>query len=83
MKKEDLIRNLKVELSKLEETKKTYDTFETRYDLMIKDVLNYVENSTPNEKIESKIEELKNEKYILSSRDAEIILLQGLLEGNK
>ncbi len=58
MKKEDLIRNLKAELSKLQETKKTYDTFETRYDLMIKDVLNYIENSIPKKKIEDKIFEL-------------------------
>lgn len=44
-------------------------------------ILNYIENSISKEVIEKKIEELKEEKYILSSRDAEIELLQELLEG--
>lgn len=44
-------------------------------------ILNYIENSISKEVIKNKIEELKKEKYILSSRDAEIELLQELLEG--
>ena len=61
MKKEDLIRNLKAELTKLEETKKTYDTFETRYDLMIEDVLDYIENSISKKKIEDKKNKIHKE----------------------
>ena len=38
------------------------------------------ENSIPKKKIKDKIKELKEEKYILSSRDAEITLLKKLLE---
>ena len=58
MKKDDLIRNLKAELLKLERQNTTYGTGETRYDLMIKDVLNYIENSIPKKKLENKIKEL-------------------------
>lgn len=61
MKKEDLIRNLKLELSKIEKENKTYFTGETRYDLMIKDVLNYIENSIPKKAIENKIKKYKKE----------------------
>lgn len=61
MNRERLIRNLKYELNKIEnQENKIYSTGETRYDLMIKDILNYIEtNSISKEVIEKKIEELK------------------------
>lgn len=88
MKKEDLIRNLKAELLKLEESKKTYDTFETRYDIMIKDVLDYVEDSTPNEIIRAEIKEIEESKkskgYISIYSSGALEKLQSLIgEKNK
>ena len=86
MKKKDLIRNLKAELSKLEETKKTYDTFETRYDLMIEDVLDYIENSMPKEIIIQKINERKFElqqEYKDFEDDIRLNTLQELYDSNE
>lgn len=60
MNKSNLRRSLEAELLKIErQDKKIYGVGETRYDLMIKDVLNYIDNSIPKEVIE----ELKREVY--------------------
>ena len=65
MSKNDLIKNLKAELYKIEKQNKVYGVGETRYDLMIKDVLNYINNSIPKQYIQEKIEESDKriEKY--------------------
>lgn len=70
MNKADLKRNLEAELLKIQKQNKIYGVGETRYDLMIKDVLNYIENSISKEVIEEKIEKATNEyKYILDNID--------------
>lgn len=63
MSKNDLIKNLKVELYKIEKQNKVYGVGETRYDLMIKDVLNYINNSIPKHIIQDILKQIrKNEQ---------------------
>lgn len=62
-----------------------YDEEKELYEKRIKifkTLLNYIENSIPTSVVKEKIKELKEEKYILSSREAEIKLLQELLQEN-
>lgn len=83
MKKSNLKRSLEAELLKIEKQDKIYGVGETRYDLMIKDVLNYIENSIPKKKVEEKIEETKlnkNHKYTAGAVVAIMNELQELLE---
>ncbi len=61
MNKERLIRNLEAELLKIERQDKIYGVGETRYDLMIKDVLNYIENSIPKEVVKENLESTQSE----------------------
>ncbi len=89
MNRERLIRNLEAELLKIERQDRIYGVGETRYDLMIKDVLNYIENSIPKQLVKDRTEELKKEyeealkenstkAFILK---CQIEILKELLEG--
>lgn len=81
MSKTDLKRSLEAELLKIErQDKKIYSTGETRYDLMIRDVLNYIDNSIPKEVVGDTIKEWKDKNYIYGS-DYLIKTLKELLEG--
>lgn len=68
MNKERLIRNLEAELQKIERQDRVYGVGETRYDLMIKDVLNYIENSIPKLTIEEKLKEIELPNIIVGGR---------------
>lgn len=94
MNKADLKRSLEAELLKIErQENKIYGVGETRYDLMIKDVLNYIDNSISKKVIKEKIEE-NRKKYLTKGEDIQnmsgatfnyyqgkVDILQELLEG--
>lgn len=69
MKKEDLIRNLENELEKFKN--KHYDTGETRVDLMIYDVLNYIKNESISRE---EIDEFFSNEEALVEHDIEHIM---------
>lgn len=47
---------------------------------ILEEAVKLIENSIPTSVVKEKIKELKEEKYILSSREAEIKILQELLQ---
>lgn len=89
MHKADLKRSLEAELLKIErQDKKIYGVGETRYDLMIRDVLTYIDNSISKEVIVDKIAEEwikcpKNSinEFAINKRNNRIEFAEELLEG--
>lgn len=69
MNKSDLIRNLENELEKVKD--KYYDTGETRIDLMICDVLDYIKNKSLSRQ---EIEQIFNDEKILVQHDLDHLM---------